>query len=152
MTEEFINYIRDNNIEMVVLFLKTLPNLNKKSYLQENPIGIAAEYGHFEITELLLKYKAFNPSKNNNWAIRYAAKNGHTNIVSILLKDKRVNPTDNKNWAIRSAFCNTEYNNGNYIVDLLWKDKRVKKTLKKDDIDCYNELNNKYLSENINGF
>ena len=60
----------------------------------------------------------------------YSSENGYINIIKSLLKYKRVDPSDSFNSAIRCAF---KYNI-NSIIDLLWNDSRVKKTLQNDSI------------------
>ena len=47
--------------------------------------------------------KGFDPSVNDNFAIRFASQNGHTKVVKVLLDDPRVDPSADNNWAIRFA-------------------------------------------------
>lgn len=63
----------------------------------------------------------FDPSINNNLAIRLASRNCYTAAVELLLKDPRVDPSVKINEAIRRAAL---YGNG-AIVRLLLQDKRV---------------------------
>ena len=60
--------------------------------------------------------------------ILVSSQNGHLDIVKLLLKNNRVNPADNGNLPIYSAFMHHHKD----ILNLLWNDKRVKKSLKKD--------------------
>lgn len=66
----------------------------------------------------------YDPSVNNNLAIREASKKGNFDLVKHLLRDPRVDPTANDNEAFRSAVT------GNFvdIVKLLLKDPRVDPT------------------------
>jgi hypothetical protein len=43
----------------------------------------------------------FDPSADDNFAIRLAALNGHLAVVERLLQDERVDPSDFKSLAIR---------------------------------------------------
>jgi hypothetical protein len=63
----------------------------------------------------------FDPSIENNYAIRWASENGYTEIVELLLNDSRVDPSAEDNQAIKLAckFKKIE------IVKLLLEDSRV---------------------------
>lgn len=50
--------------------------------------------------------RAFDPSRNGNWAIRWAAMNGYVSLVKELLSDVRVNPADSMSDALRWACLN----------------------------------------------
>jgi len=52
---------------------------------------------------LILSMDVFDPTADNNRAIRWASENGHVEVVKILLSDKRVDPTADNNLAIRRA-------------------------------------------------
>lgn len=70
------------------------------------------------VKELLTKY---DPSVEDNFALRLACYYNRVKIVKLLLNDKRVDPSLKNNHALRLAcyYGNTE------IVKILLKDKRV---------------------------
>ena len=65
-----------------------------------------------------------------------AIKNNDINNVKLLLKDKRVNPSDYNNVSIIKASEKKYFN----IINILWKDKRVKTSLKEDCFELYEIL------------
>ena len=76
-------------------------------------------------------------------------KNNNIENIKFFLNNSRFNPATNRNNGIRIAADNELYN----IVNLLWQNQRVKDTLKKDDIDLYNELIQKdKIKEKIEDF
>ena len=80
--------IRNNEFEKVNELLHVCdPSLN-----DNEAIKVAAELGHMNIVEILIKDTRVNPADWNNAAIRWAAENGHTDTVSVLLNDNRVDP------------------------------------------------------------
>jgi hypothetical protein len=82
---------------------------------------LAAEYGHVDVVDYLLRHAMFDPSVNDNYAIRLAARKGFVAVVERLLQDKRVNPSADKNYAVRWAaqFGHLA------VVDMLLQDARV---------------------------
>lgn len=62
----------------------------------------ASKLGNAEIVDELIK-RGYDPSENNNKAIREASAKGHLGVVNCLLKDERVNPSANKNESIQLA-------------------------------------------------
>ena len=110
--------------------------------------------------EILLKNKKFDPSMSDNHAIALASYYGHIEIVKLLLNDPRVDPSFDNNYAISLSYNyndsnHVSYNNDNnnpYIVELLWKDERVKNTLKKDNLELYNKLKKMDTKIKINKF
>ena len=67
----------------------------------------------------------YDPSADDNWAIRLASYSGHLEVVKELLKDKRVDPSADDNWAISWA----SYSGHLEVVKELLKDKKVRKNL-----------------------
>jgi len=109
--------IRNNEFEKVNELLHVCdPSLN-----DNEAIKVAAELGHMNIVEILIKDPRVNPAGQTNYAIRWAAKNGHTNTVVVLMNDTRVNPADMHNWAITLA----AYSGHTNTVATLMKDTRV---------------------------
>lgn len=130
------------------------------TFIKENDI---------ENVKSLLKNKKVDVSAEDNWAIELASTSGHFDIVKLLLDDKRVDPTDNRNWTIQSTYKKAYYDildsvnkknfnifsfNNEYvnIIKLLWKDERVKSSLKNDDDELYEELIKQDISDKIEGF
>jgi surface antigen len=81
----------------------------------------AAENGHVDVVDYLLRHAMFDPSADYNHAIRIAAQNGHLAVVERLLHDERVDPSANDNYAVRQAARDGHL----AIVDRLLQDKRV---------------------------
>jgi ankyrin repeat protein len=63
----------------------------------------AAENGHVDVVDYLLRHAMFDPSADNNHAIQMAAENGHLAVVERLLQDLRVDPAADDNWAVKGA-------------------------------------------------
>jgi surface antigen len=63
----------------------------------------AAENGHVDVVDCLLQYAMFDPSADDNYAVRLAARHGHIAVVERLLQDKRVDPSADDNYAVRRA-------------------------------------------------
>jgi hypothetical protein len=63
----------------------------------------AAENGHIDVVDYLLRHAMFDPSAVDNYAVRWAARNGHLAIVERLLQDERVDPSAYNNAAVRWA-------------------------------------------------
>jgi hypothetical protein len=80
--------------------------------------------------------------------IQTAAKKGFINIVETLLNNDTVDPTLDYNRAIIEAYIHKQYE----VVELLWKDIRVKNTLQNDRPTLYKKLIKKHLKENITSF
>jgi ankyrin repeat protein len=82
-------------------------------------------------------HSSFDPSADNNIAIREASANGHEGVVRLLLADARVDPAALSNYPIRWA---TE-NGHTDVVKLLLADARV-------DPSVYNNYPIRFASEN----
>ena len=70
---------------------------------------------------LQTSFQAFDPTVNNNFALKWAIQTGCTKVVEDLLKNKRINPGMENNCSIRKA-CELGHLE---IVKMLLKDKRV---------------------------
>ena len=162
----FIQYIKNNDLKNVTLFLKD--KKIKANYDNNYPIILSSSFGHIDIVRLLLTYEEVNPS---------AAEKGFIDIVKLLLEDKRINmnldgaivlactkghfdiydlflkynvdPSSDENSCIRSVY---EYSNNTAMLDLLWQDKRIKNSLKNDDLKLYNKLIKKDIKEKVESF
>jgi hypothetical protein len=81
----------------------------------------AAEKGHVDIVDYLLRHAMFDPSANDNGAIQVAAQNGRLAVVERLLQDVRVDPSANDNYAVRWAALYGHL----IVVERLLQDERV---------------------------
>jgi hypothetical protein len=84
----------------------------------------------------MTKQNKFNEAINNN----------NINLVKIMLNDSDINPTDCKNIAIRYAYNKSQHE----VVDLLWNDQRVKKTLEIYDLKIFEKLTSKDIKNKKN--
>ncbi len=82
---------------------------------------LAAEHGHVDVVDYLLRHAMFDPSDYGNFAIRLAAQCGHLAVVERLLRDERVDPSADDNYAIQLAAQNGHLS----VVERLLQDKRV---------------------------
>ena len=83
-------------------------------------LGAAAESGHVEVVEWLLRNEHADPGSRENVAIQLAAANGHAAVVERLLLDARVDPSSGDNFAI----CNARHGSVD-VVHRLLQDPRV---------------------------
>src|SRR3990172_12409974 len=80
----------------------------------------ATKEGDLNLVNILIETN-FDPSADDNYAIRKASYHGHLNVVNRLLEDDRVDPSANDNYAIRWASNNGHLN----VVNRLLEDNRV---------------------------
>ncbi len=121
------NWKRDwNNISLVskhwnsiswISFQRTIPKSEKETIFIQ---GCKEGFFHF-ISKILTQDITFDPSFEDNKAIRLASEKGFIEIVKLLLKDERVDPSAQNNYAIRRAIENGYID----IVKLLLQDNRV---------------------------
>ena len=143
--------IKNNDIPNFILLFKD-ENMNLIYDLDEALIK-ACEYGSVDIVKILLKDERIAPDEGWNYALRIASKYGNLDVIKLLLKDKRVDPSDASNWAIsQSDEFTIDKLTRNSIVLLLWKDSRVKNTLKNDDLLLYNKLIKQDIQNKISEF
>jgi hypothetical protein len=83
----------------------------------------AAQNGHIDVVDYLLRYEMvmFDPSADDNRAIRLAAMNGHIAVIERLLQDERVDPSDDDNCAVGWAAASGHL----AVVERLLQDVRV---------------------------
>ena len=108
------------NIEAIKLLL-SCPKFNVCSDYNQNMLILSCKENDIDLLEMLMADKRFDPSYNNNKAIKEACSNGRGNVVKILLKDSRINPSDNENIALKLAVLKG-YSG---IVELLLGDHRI---------------------------
>jgi hypothetical protein len=77
-----------------------------------------------------------------------AIHNDEVELVENLLKNKNVRSNHNQNTPISLSF---ELGLSN-IVQLLWKDKMVKSTLKKDELEIFHELTKQDIKNKVSSF
>jgi hypothetical protein len=63
----------------------------------------AAENGHVDVVDYLLRHAMFDPSANDNAPIQLAAQFGRLAVVERLLQDLRVDPSADDSYAVRLA-------------------------------------------------
>lgn len=76
----------------------------------------------------------------------FSSSIGRIDIVKLIPQD--INPSSRNNHSIISSYKNMNTN----IVELLWKDQRVKNTLKNDDLSLYNKLIKEDITNKIKAF
>ena len=144
---EFKSAIYFNDFNKVSLLLKD-KTFNQFNSLNEDIIEAAGQ-GYISIVELLLNEPRINiTAEQINQAICMASFNGFYEIVTSLLSKKNINPAYDKNYSIIYA----SYNKHNDVVELLWKYKIVKNTLKNDNIELYNKLIKKDIGSKVREF
>ena len=89
----------------------------------------AAENGHVDVVDCLLRHAMFDPSADDNCAIRLAALSGHLAVVERLLQDERVDPSARDNVAVLSA----AFNGHLAVVERLLRDVRVDPSAREND-------------------
>lgn len=106
----------------------------QKHFINDEKIATSAlMLGYTNIFEDMLRENLFDPSYDDNFAIRFASMYGYTETVKILLSDYRVDPSSRNNEAISKAIIGSYYE----IVKLLLRDFRVDPTL--DNYKCIRE-------------
>ncbi len=108
----------------------------------------SARNGYVEVVKLLLKDKRFSLLSHTYWTIEGAVERGHLSVVKVLLKYGLFNPSNSSNHFIIQAAAN----NNLEMVQLLWKDERVKDSLLKDQPDLYNKFKTLDIQKNIETF
>jgi hypothetical protein len=111
----------------------------------------AIKTNDFKTVKSLLNNEEFEPSAEDfNYAIRYASLNGHLEVVKLLLKDNRVDPSSSDCEALYSA----DFYQYHEIVDLLWKDKRVKQFIdkEKNKPEFYDDMIKRNINKKIESF
>lgn len=113
----FVPPVKKTSIEVIKALIPNIDPTLKDNML----IQWAAEEGHLELVEELLKNRKVNPAVENNYPIRVASQRGYSEIVKLLITDNRVNPGDVNNYAL----CWAVRNNHVDIAKLLLQDKRT---------------------------
>jgi hypothetical protein len=148
--EEFKNAIKYYDLKSVKKILNN-KNINftlNNMFLIEAVLNAVRKKNESTLFFLLYNDHRFNPEFDMNFTFITASEYGLIDIVSFLLKDQNITPSDELNHAIQYAF---EGNHTN-VVELLWKDKRVKSTLNSDNSFLYNQLITKEIKNKITSF
>ena len=142
---QFNKSIIDNDIPLFKKLLKS--SIVEEMDTETHSIMDAAQHGRIEIAKILLKDKRVKPEIYDSSSVMLAAFHGHFEMVELLMKDKRIDPSGADNYAMEEAELYPS------IRELLFKDKRVRKLLKKQNIELYNQLMKKEIIQNkINRF
>jgi hypothetical protein len=65
-----------------------------------------------------------------------------------LINEEDVNPESNENWAINYAFVNNKMD----VVHLLWKNRAIKNTLRKNYNNIYSHMTKLDIQNKVNDF
>lgn len=98
-----IHAITYNNTEAMQLLFKYYYSVTNPINIEPHPLHYAIKHRYPETVKLLLDSKYFDPSSNNNIAIRIASQKGYDEIVTMLLNDDRVDPSDKSNDSLIQA-------------------------------------------------
>lgn len=99
--EEFFNFVKKGDINMVKKYLDAGMSANIKDNNGRNALMLASGYGYTEISKILIYNGAFiNDLDYDDWtSLRYAVNNGHTSVVKILIENGAfINSVDNEGW------------------------------------------------------
>lgn len=121
----------DGDGKKKVVAVRTDPNGNDticdafdraaRAWAAKRDLRSAFDLDSVEMVQCLLRKQEFDPSIDDNAAIRWAAERGHLELVTALLRDIRVDPSARKNDAIQLAAQNGHV----AVVECLLKDSRV---------------------------
>jgi len=91
-------------------------SIQLESTMSSRDLRLAAEKGHLDVIERLLRDPRVDPADDRNSAIRWAARNGHLDVVERLLRYPTVDPTARDNAAIKWATSNGHLE----LFNILW--------------------------------
>jgi ABC-type antimicrobial peptide transport system ATPase subunit len=111
-------------------------------------IELAIFHSNVDKLKMTLNREGIQPNYDNNYPISLATQHRKIDIVKALLEYPEVNPADNCNRPMRNAVINNQQD----LILLLWNDRRVKNTLKNDDINLYNKLIKLDIKDKIREF
>jgi len=110
----------EDEVKYILEKYDDLPNLGiGPEYAHGSALTLAAENGHANIVEILLKDGRIDPNVRINFSLSKAAAEGHADVVKLLLKDSRVDPGLNN-----EVLENTIKGGHTEVVKLLLEDKR----------------------------
>lgn len=148
MTKQEVLYyaILCDDLPSVISILKD-PKIELSSKKFHRTLSRACKNGYIKLIKTILLDKRVDPSYNDNYLLYIAAIHNHLKLVEILLQDKRVDPSTSKNYTIKNSIFADEK-----ITQLLWKDKRIRKTLKNDNPELYTTLITSEVKNKISEF
>jgi hypothetical protein len=115
---------------------------------KQNELYDAIENQDINLLKKLVIHKRVDLSDGSQYAIRLAAGNGFIEGVKLLLSFDAIKPSYSNNIAIIWANDNNHTN----VVQLLWENPIIKKTLKKDRLNLYNKLTTLDIKNKVNHF
>jgi len=118
--ESFEYAVIENNMDMVELFFQHRHQYPEEFYFRLFLYLI--QNGTTDMTMFFLESGRFDPSANENEALRIAVERSAKPIIAALLQDARVDPTVNRNEVLRMAIDNDRQD----IVKMLLQSNRVK--------------------------
>ncbi|KAJ3226443.1 hypothetical protein HDU81_007323 [Chytriomyces hyalinus] len=92
MTSAFLKAASQGNADIVHLMAGAVGNVAA--------LLLAALHGQWNVVQVLLAENNFDPSHNDNYALKKAAERGHTRVVELLLQTDGVDPTAGDNYAL----------------------------------------------------
>jgi hypothetical protein len=158
--EFFIQEIRNNDLKKIKECFKK--DITLKSYTRE-AIIVACESGHIDIVKFFLYSENF---KSSQWEHSAIFASDYLNIIKLLINDNRINHSslnsvlykatkegnfntvkylieetnvDSSDYFNR-AICYAAANKKEDILQLLFKDEKIKNSLSKDNPTLFNEL------------
>jgi ankyrin repeat protein len=136
-----ISAIKSGNPETLKVLLSD-PRIDiSKGSISVKLFRSAVEKNKLDIVNFLLSDSRFDPSLDDDVAIKIASKNGNLDIVKLLLNDPRVDPSSDNNYLIKQAAKTGK----SLIVDILLRDPRI-------NVFQEDTLNKKFLKQYIMKF
>ena len=90
---QLIQAANEGDLNKVIELISKGADVNAKDKDERTPLHLAAQYGHTEIVELLLKKESIDVNAKNKYGqtpLHHAAWEDHTAIVELLLKKKSI--------------------------------------------------------------
>jgi hypothetical protein len=112
------------------------------------PIKKAISFNNEEMLKLLLNHNKNIINKSNIELFEFALQKKSFSCLKILIEDGRIDPSKDYNFLIQDLFDEEQHE----LVELLWKDNRIKDTLKEDNEYLYDMFIKKSIEKKINLF
>jgi hypothetical protein len=107
------------------------------------------DIGDFSMVNIMINDKDINPSDRDQYSLISAVACEYFDIIELLINDSRIDASYNENYAIKYA---NYYNCEKRIIDLLWKNNKVREKLLLNDNDLYVSLLKNEVKNKIEGF
>lgn len=135
-----------NKVDILNLFInRDIIDFNHAGHIA---LVDAVNQGNIEVVEFIFNHEKFVDSDALIDIIISAIRLKHFDIALILIKDKRIALEKMKNIIIITAIMFES----DEITDFVWKDKKVRKTLKNENLKLYQELLKKDMDNKILNF